>query len=176
MIYEYKPVQTNNKARLAVFLLLLAAVLAFVGSALVPSYPFILQTVGLCLLLPVIQLTARYLVLRYLYRLREREDGTVDFEIFAYRGGARMQLVCRVALTEITAAAPLDASNKRPPRELRRYGYHPDLAPDTGLLLSVSNYDGSCEILLSPDAHIKEVLTGAAEKNAARAAEDTTQE
>ena len=47
MIYEYKPVPTNNKARLAVFLLLLAAVLAFVGSALVPSYPFILQTVGL---------------------------------------------------------------------------------------------------------------------------------
>ena len=167
MIYEYKPSRGNGKARIATVLLLLAALIALVGSALVPSYPFILQCVGLCLLIPVIQITARYLVVRYLYRLREREDGTVDFEVFSYRGGARMQLVCRVALAEIKAARPLDAENRAAPHGLRRYTYHPDMLPDTGLVLSVTNYEGDCEILLAPDAYMTDVFARAAEQAAA---------
>ena len=164
MIYEYRPPRGNGKARLATALLLLAALIAFAGSALVPLYPFILQCVGLCLLIPVIQITARYLVVQYLYRLREREDGTVDFEVFSYRGGARMQLVCRVALSEITAAKPLTAANRTAPKDKRRYTYHPDMRPDVGMVLSIANYDGSCEILLAPDAYLTEIFEDAAEK------------
>lgn len=164
MIYEYRPPRGNGKARLATALLLLASLIAFAGAALLPAYPFILQCVGLCLLIPVIQITARYLVVQYLYRLREREDGTVDFEVFSYRGGARMQLVCRVALSEITAAKPLDAANRASPREMRRFTYHPDMRPDSGLVLSVTNYDGDCEILLAPDAYLTEVLMKSTKK------------
>ena len=164
MIYDYRPPRGNGKARTAAALLLLAALIAFVGSALVPLYPFLLQCVGLCLLIPVIQIAARYLVVQYLYRLREREDGTVDFEVFSYRGGARMQLVCRVSLAEITAAAPLNSANRAAPKDKRRYSYHPDMRPDNGLVLSVTNFDGDAEILLAPDAYLTDIFTRAAEK------------
>lgn len=162
MMYDYKPPRGGGRARLITALLLLAAMIAFAGSALVPLYPFILQSVGLCLLIPVIQITARYLVVQYLYRLREREDGTVDFEVYTYRGGARMQLVCRVALAEITAAEPFSDANRAVPKDKRRYTYHPDMRPNGGLLLSVTNYDGDCQILLAPDAYLTEVFIKAA--------------
>ena len=158
-MYDYKPTRTNQNARVAVFICLAAAVIAFVSSGLVPKYPSILQCVGLCFLVPVIQITARYLVLQYLYRLREQEDGSVDLEIYTYRGGSRMQLVCRVGLSEITAAASLTAENRTAPHGIKRYNYHPDLKPSTGLVLSVTNGDGDCEILLSPDAYLKKILS-----------------
>ena len=158
MMYEYKPLRGNHKARTASALLLLASMIAFAGSALVPEYPFVLQTVGLCLLIPLIQIVARFLVVQYLYRLREREDGSVDFEVFTYRGGARMQLVCRVSLTEIRAAAPLGEGNRKAPEGIRRYTYHPDLRPDTGLVLGIANYDGECELLLAPDQYLTDVF------------------
>ena len=165
-MYEYKPQRTNNTAKLAALLCFAITVIAFVGAAMVPKYPSILQCVGLCFLIPVIQITARYLILQYLYRVREREDGGVDLEIFAYRGGARMQLVCRVGLSEITAAAPLSGANKKAPHGIRRYNYHPDMGPQNGLVLSVTNGDGDCEILLSPDEGLSDILTRAAQGHA----------
>ncbi len=158
-MYDYRPQRTNAKAKTAVLLCLAAAIIAFVGGGMVPKYPSILQCLGLCLLVPVIQITARYLVLQYLYRLREHEDGGVDLEIYTYRGGSRMQLVCRVGLSEITGAASLSAQNKSAPKGVRRYNYHPDLAPNTGLVLSVTNGDGACEILISPDEYLTKILS-----------------
>ena len=157
-MYDYKPTRTNQNARVAVFICLAAAVIAFASSGMVPKYPSILQCIGLCLLVPVIQITARYLILQYLYRLREHEDGSVDLEIYTYRGGSRMQLVCRVGLSEITAAASLTAENRAAPHGIKRYNYHPDLRPATGLVLSVTNGDGECEIFLSPDEYLTEIL------------------
>lgn len=158
-MYDYKPRRTNAKAKTAVLLCLAASLIAFVGGSMVPKYPSILQCIGLCLLVPVIQITARHLVLQHLYRLREREDGGVDLEIYTYRGGPRMQLVCRVGLCEITAAASLTEANARPPKGIRRYNYHPDLKPATGLVLSITNGDGECELLLSPDEYLTKVLS-----------------
>ena len=158
MIYEYKPHRSNATAKLAVLLCLAATAAAFVASAQVPKYPSLLQALGLCFLVPVIQITARYLILQYLYRVRENDDGSVDFEVFAYRGGARMQLVCRVGLSEITAATPLCDANKKAPHGIRRYDYHPDMKPQTGLVLSVTNGDGDCEILLLADEALAEIL------------------
>ena len=158
-MYDYKPRRTNAKAKVAVLLCLCAAVIAFVGGGLAPKYPSVLQCIGLCLLVPVIQITARYLVLQYLYRLRQREDGDADLEIYTYRGGSRMQLVCRVGLSEITATASLTVGNKQAPKGVRRYNYHPDLAPARGLVLSVTNGDGDCEILLAPDEYLTKILS-----------------
>lgn len=157
-MYEQKPKRSSPTARIAVTLLLLASIAAFGGSAFTPT-PVVLQCVGLCLLLPMIQIVGRHFLLQYLYRVRTLEDGNVDFEVFTYRGGDRMQLVCRIGLEEITAATPLSAENKKPPHGKRRYNYHPDLAPKSGLVLSISNGDGECEILLSPDERLTALLT-----------------
>lgn len=162
-MYETRPPRTNAKARITVFCCFFAAMASFVAASLVPKFPAVLQCVGLCLLLPVIQLTARYLILQHLYRLTEREDGRVDFEVFTYRGGARMQLVCRVGLDEITAVAELDEANRRAPHGLRRYNYHPDLNPVKGLVVSLSNGDGACELLLAHDGRLLEIFSAAAQ-------------
>lgn len=163
-MYETRPNRTNAKAKITVFCCFFAAMASFAAASLVPKFPAALQCVGLCLLLPVIQLTARYLILQHLYRLTAREDGGVDFEVFTYRGGARMQLVCRVGLDEITAVAELSDANRRAPHGLRRYNYHPDLAPAKGLVVSLSNGDGVCELLLAHDARLLETFRAASER------------
>ena len=159
-MYECRPSRKSNRAKLLAAALLLLAVTAFAASSLVPQYPSILQCVGLILLIPLIQITARYLVLQYLYRVRMREDGVLDLEVFTYRGGARMQLVCRVGLDELTAVKVLCADNAKPTHGIRRYNYHPDMAPREGLVLSVANGDGTCEILLALDERLFAILTG----------------
>lgn len=160
MMYECRPSRKSNRAKLLAAALLLLAVTAFAASSLVPQYPSIFQCVGLILLIPLIQITARYLILQYLYRVRMREDGVLDLEVFTYRGGARMQLVCRVGLDELTAVKPLDEENAKPQHGMRRYHYHPDMLPREGLVLSVANGDGACEILLAFDERLFAILTG----------------
>jgi len=154
--------------------LIAAAAVALIGAGLVPKYPVILQVIGIALFIPIIQVSTRYVFTSYLYRLRPYDDGSTDLEIFAYRGGARMQLVCRIGLTEITAATPLTDSNKKPPHGLRRYNYCMDIGPRDALVLSITNGDGDCEILLVPDKSLTDALTAAA--NAPKAADPLTQE
>ena len=160
-MYDFRPSRQNRKAHLIVLLLVACAVGLFIGSGLVPGYAVIWQSLSLVLLVPAIQLIARYLAVQYLYRLREYEDGNVDLEIYTYRGGSRMQLVCRIGLEEITAAVPLSAQNRRAPKGMRRYRYCPDLAPAQATVLSVTNADGECELLLAPDQRLTEVFDAA---------------
>ena len=163
-MYDYRPNRQNYKAHFAVLSLILCAVALFVGSVFAPVFPVILQALSLILLVPAIQLIARYLAVQYLYRLREYEDGNVDLEIYTYRGGTKMQLVCRIGLEEITAAHPLSKQNRRAPKGMRRFQYCPDLAPEQAMVLSITNTDGDCELLLSPNQRLTEVLCAAAEK------------
>ena len=112
MNYDCRPARQNYGAHLVVLTLFALSGVSFGLSATV-SYPVLLQVLGLIFILPAIQLIARYLATRYLYRLRTYEDGKADLEIFVYRGGAKMQLVCCVGLEEITAIAPLGKENAR---------------------------------------------------------------
>ncbi len=159
MRYEYRPVRQNYNAHLAVVGCLLLSVGCFVSSAFWPSFAVIPQTIGVAILIPAIQLVAKYLVVQYLYRVCVREDGGVDLEIFVYRGGAKMQLVCCVGLDEITAAVPLTKQSRRAAEGRKRYHYCMDLAPERALVLSVTNADGECEVLLAPDERMCELLT-----------------
>ena len=158
-MYDYRPPRKNCYAQLMILWLFLAAAGCFIASSFLPDFPFILQSVGLLLLVPAIQLIARYCATRYLYRIATYEDGNVDLDVYAYRGGDKMQLVCRIGLEEITATAALTKDNRRPPRGVRRYGYAPDLFPREALVLSITNADGDCEVLLCPDEHIASILT-----------------
>ena len=165
-MYDYRPSRRNYKAHFAVLALILCAVALFVGSAFAPGYPAVFQALSLVVLVPAIQLITRYMVVQYLYRLREYEDGNVDFEVYTYRGGTKMQLVCRIALDEITAVTPLGEQNRRAPHGMRRYNYCMELQPQPATVLSVSNADGECELLLAPDQRLSEVFAAAAAKHA----------
>ena len=160
-MYEYKPPRENNFARAWALGLSVCGILLFIASSMTPQFAMLPQTVGLLLFIPVIQIVGRYVVNRYLYRLREREDGVTDLEIFVYRGGTRMQLVCRVGADEITAIAPLGEDNKKPPHDLHRYAYNQDMAPRRATVLTVENEDGKCEVLFCPDDTMLNMLEAA---------------
>ena len=164
-MYEYRPPRQNVIARVLVLGLLLLAGIFFVLSAQLAALAVPFQSLGLLLLLPIIQITARYLVLRHLYRLVPYESGEVDLEVYTYRGGDRMQLVSRIGLEEITAVAPLTEANRRAPKGLTRYNYCPDIRPQKATVLSITNGDGSCEIVFCPDEHLLRILHAAQSKN-----------
>ena len=156
---EYRPPRKNVIARVLVLILLTLSVASFVTAALLPRLPFLFEALGLLLLLPTIQIVTRYLIVRHLYRIVPFEDGNADFEVYTYIGGDRMQLVCRVGLEEITAARPLTEENRRPPAGMHRYNYCPDIRPREATVLSVTNGDGDCEVLITPDARLLAALT-----------------
>jgi hypothetical protein len=158
-MYDYRPPRKGRTAHTLILALLCLTAACFVTAARVAPLRVIFQSLGLLLLLPAIQLVTRFIATRYLYRVRVGERGTPDLEIYAYRGGAQMKLVCRVALADITAAAPLTKEKRRAPRGTRRYSYCMDMSPRTALILSVTNADGACEVLLQPDATLAELLT-----------------
>ena len=158
MIYDCHPKKQNHKVHLILACLVLLSGVSFGISGITALHPVILQVVGLVLLIPAIQLFTRFMVGHYLYRLRRYEDGNVDLEVYLYRGGKRMQLVCRVGLEEITAVTPLCKENKTPKNGLKRYSYVPDLLPDAGTVLSISNGDGECEVLIHPDETLLQLL------------------
>ena len=157
-MYEFKPQRTNSLALLVIATLFLLALVSFVISAFVPL-AWIPQTLGLLLMVPMIQLVTRYVATRYLYRICPYEDGNVDLDIYTYRGGTQMQLVCRLGLEEITAAAPLTDANRKPAKKMRRYNYCPVMFPKEALVLSVTNGDGDCEIIFCPDEKMADIVT-----------------
>ena len=161
MNYDYQPVRQNYLAHSAVLLLFLFSGAAFGISGFVPVGAVLWQILGLVLLLPAIQLIARYMASRYLYRLHTYEDGRADLEIFLYRGGSKMQMVCCVGLDEIVAAQPLTKENARAAKGVKRYDYAQDLHPAQACVLSILNADGVCEILFCPDEYMHRVIADA---------------
>ena len=157
-MYEFKPQRTNAIAQLVIGTLFLLALACFAISAFVPL-SWIPQTVGLALMVPMIQLLTRYVATRYLYRICPYEDGNVDLDIYAYRGGAKMQLVCRLGLEEITKAAALSAENRKAPAGIKRYNYCPVMFPKQALVLSITNSDGDCEIIFCPDEKMARLVS-----------------
>ena len=157
-MYDYRVERSNYKAHFLVLWLFISSGVCFGVSSVLPPHPVLWQSLGLLLLFPAIQLIARYMASRYLYRIRTYEDGNVDFEVYLYRGGDKMQLVCRVGLEEITAVTELSKENRRAPANIKRYNYAQDLWPARALVLSVSNEDGECEVLICPDRRIEELL------------------
>lgn len=160
-MYEYRPPRQNVIARVLALGLFLLTVICFILSAQLPQWAILFQSSGLLLLLPVIQIVTRYLVLRHLYRLVPYESGEVDLEVYTWRGGDRMQLVARIGLDEITAVTPLSAANRRAPKGMRRYNYAPDIRPSHATVLSLTNGDGDCELLLCPDETLLNALKSA---------------
>ncbi len=157
MNYDCRPARQNYGAHLVTLALLSCAGASFALAGLM-GYAVLFQVLGLVFVLPAVQLIARYMASRYLYRLQVYEDGQAELAIYVWRGGAKMQLVCCVGMSEITAIAPLAKQNARPPKGKRRYNYAQDLRPREATVLSLSNRDGECEVLFCPDEGLLRLL------------------
>lgn len=161
MDYEYKPQRQNYKAHGIVLALVLLAIGCLIVAGFMPAYGVLVQSLAIILFVPAIYVTGKYLVTRYLYRVRTLEDGSVDLDVYAYRGGTKMQLVGRVGLWEITRVEKLNDNNRRPVKGMERYSYSADIAPDDAMIVSITNEDGDCELLLAYDETLYRMLGGA---------------
>ncbi|MBO7341573.1 MAG: hypothetical protein J6U87_02715 [Clostridia bacterium] len=157
MNYDCRPVRQNYGAQLLCVALFACAGVSFVLGG-VMEHAILYQVLGLCFVLPAIQLIARYMASRYLYRLHVQEDGTAQLEIFVWRGGARMQMAFCVGMAQITAITPLGKKNARPPKGCRRHNFAQDLRPQRATVLSLSVQEGACEVLLCPDEGLLRLL------------------
>ena len=160
MDYEYKPKRQNYKANGVVFALVLLAIACLIVAGFVPTYGVLVQSLAIILFVPAIYMTGKYLITRYLYRVRTLEDGSVDLDVYAYRGGSKMQLVGRVGLNEITHVARRDKENRRPAKGMERYSYCADILPEDVMVVSITNEDGDCEIVLAYDDTLYRLLGG----------------
>lgn len=158
MDYECKPKRRNHKAHGAVLALVLTAVGCLIAAGFIPTYGVLVQTLAILLFVPAIYIAGKYLIMQYLYRLHTLEDGSVDLDVYLYRSGTKMQLVGRMGMGEITNVSPLTKENRRPANGLKRYSYCMDMSPDKAIVLSISNEDGECEVLLSYDETLEQML------------------
>ncbi len=160
MDYEYKPGRQNYRAHGIVLALVLLAIGCLIAAGFVPLYSVLVQSLAIILFVPAIYITGKYLLTRYLYRVQTLEDGSVDLDVYAYRGGTKMQLVGRVGLWEITRVVKLDEKNRRPAKGVERYAYCADMSPNDAMVVSITNEDGDCEILLAYDETLYRILGG----------------
>ena len=158
MNYEVCPKRQNHKAHRLVILFFALAAGLLVLAGFMGRFAVLVQSLAILLLLGPIYLTGKFLNMRYLYRVSVKEDGSIDFDVFSYRGGTKMQLICRLYLWEITDVAELGEANKKPPKNIPRYAYCADMSPERALVLSVNNEDGACEVLISYDEKLAELL------------------
>lgn len=158
MNYEVCPKRENHKAHYLVLLFFMLAAVLLVVAGFMNRFSVLVQSLAILLLLPAIYITGKFLIMRYLYRVNVNEDGSVDFDVFSYRGGTKMQLICRLYLWEITEVRELCEENRRPAKSVPRYAYCADMSPKRALVLSVNNEDGACEVLISYDEKLAELL------------------
>lgn len=157
MNYDCRPVRQNYGAQLLCVTLFACAGVSFALGGMM-DHAILYQVLGLCFVMPAIQLIARYMVSRYLYRLHVQEDGTAQLEIFVWRGGAKMQLVFCADTAQITAITPLTGDNARPPKGCRRHNFAQDLRPQKATVLSVCEGACVCEVLFCPDEGLVRLL------------------
>ena len=160
MDYEYKPQRQNYYAHGFILALVLLAIGCLIVAGFMPAYGVLVQSLAIILFVPAIYLTGKYLVTRYLYRVQTLDDGSVDLDVYAYRGGTKMQLVGRVGLWEITRVEKLSDQNRRVAKGMERYSYCADIAPKDAMVASITNEDGDCEILLAYDETLYRLLGG----------------
>lgn len=168
-MYEYIPPRQNNKAIVISILLFFIGTAAFVAEAFLPEEPWgfrVLEYVFIAIWgatwISLSGITSRYLVLKYLYRLRANEDHGMELEIFTYRRGNRMQLVYRARLSAIAAITPLGKENATPPAGVKRVRFVRDLSPTGAVVLSCEDGDG--EIVLTPDERMLQLMQEAIRK------------
>lgn len=163
-MYEYTPKRNIKKAAiLAAFTFIIAIILflsAGLGHNLLLS-PAIKQLIAVIFAAAGIFITSKYLVMKYVYVLSEREDGEFDFSVIQVSGSRK----CTVALISLSNVEEIKKiEGKISPDEKKKYAefysYCVDIAPENAHLLIAKDGGKQIAIKIQPD----EKLIGLIEK------------
>lgn len=103
---EYVSVKEKNTSYFS-FVMLLAGLVFFVMSDKFAIAPFILQLLGLVLIVFSVQLMQRYVLSSFVYIIDDNDDGTSLFTVVRIQG-ERKKVVCSLELNKCVYAGPLE--------------------------------------------------------------------
>ena len=159
MIYDFTP-KRNIKAPAALSLalfVLAVALFCVAGCGIGPVA--LLQLVGTVFGAAAIFLLVKFVVLGYIFRVEEKEDGSADFYVIEASAKKRRTL-CLISLCDVKEMIELaDGKLKSKPEGCGKvYDFRLELAPRRAFLLVVEDGDGAYAIKLPHDGEMIETV------------------
>jgi len=155
-MYAYVPRKTNHVTTIALAALTLCSLVIMLFTAALPTLPYrsLVQLLAMLLLAGAILLVNRYVARSYEYRITERENGSLDFEVTELRRKSRIT-VCRIGLGDVTESIAITKENRSALRirckRKKRYNYCVELCPARAVAWLVADGDEELVIVFSPD-------------------------
>lgn len=141
---EFSPKPQKKKEKTLLFGLLGIAVLLFVGAALPnnPIPPAILQLLAVVSLVGAVMVITRSLMRNYTYAITTEEGRTVPDLVVTEIYGAKISVVCRISLDDISEAEEVTRENRRALAERTRgrcvFRYTAELFPESLIFVTVT--------------------------------------
>ena len=165
---------SNNKARVAFFLLLSLSTAVFVAYFISPLYKGIIGLFGIALITAAVLIFTKYVSAEYYYDITRDADGTPVF-VVRQLTGKRQSTLCRIGLSDIVGAKMENAAERRAhktPVGYRKYVYLPTLMPSITCRLTVSNRYERAEIIIEVGEDFKNLLLSYSAEARANFADD----
>ena len=170
-MFEFFPQKTNKKAHKIIIVLFAVAAALLVTSAILSSVPYIwtIQLVALILTMMGLLLSSRYLSKRYVYRIRENGERTLDLTVTEAKSQKDSGItVCRIALSSIIKTEMLCEGKKL--RDYKKEGkaifdYRPDVDPEKSILILSTEGGEESYICLAYDEELFTILSQYSDMN-----------
>ncbi len=163
MIREFSasPKPSNNKARIAAYVLLCVALFVFFVSMSIPHYRGVVSLFATVLLIAGIFIFTKYISPVYYYDIMMDSEGTPLFVVRALNG-KRETTLCRIGLAEIIKVEREDRAARRAhktPKTHMKYSYLPTLDPDVTYRLTTASRYERAEIIIEASEEFAHLLT-----------------
>ena len=160
-MYEYRVKRRNKTAAVTVALASAAAAICFASGVLLSQIRSVTEVLGLLFSAFAILVAGRYLLRDHVYAVRESEETGTTLTVFELQG-RRSTVVCRIALSDVSALLVETPDNRRALRprvkETKRYDYCADLCPSRSTYLFFEDGDRTHSVRLEPDERLEGLL------------------
>ena len=163
-MFEFSPQKTNKKAHKIIAVLFAVASALLTTSVIFSSIPYIwsIQLIALILSMIAILLASRYLSKRYVYRIIENTERTLDLTVTEAKSNKDTGVtVCRISLSSIMQTEVLDEGKKLSnyKKEGRAiFDYRPDIDPKKSILILSNEGGDEVYVCLAYDEELLSIL------------------
>lgn len=160
MTYDFLP-KRNIKAPAAISLslfVLAVGLFAAAGYGIAPAA--LLQLLGTLFGCAAIFILVKFVIMSYIYRIEEKEDGTADLYVIE-ASAKRRRTLCLISLESVSELVELPdgkIKNSGGARAERVYNFCLELTPSRAWALLVEDGDGKYAIKLPHDAQMLEMI------------------
>ena len=154
-IASHSPRPANNRAKILVVTLFVAAILGFIVSFWIPNYGGTIQLVCLFVLVYALFVASRFLFVSYTYSLYVNDKGVTYF-LIEEKQGKRSSLVCQLPLARVLGVKPFSPSAEE--ARGRYYTYVVTMGGGDYQMVTVEGERGKAAIKIEADAEFLAAL------------------